>query len=191
MILTLLDLGFTFLLIGATAFGGGYGMIPLVRSIVVDKGWLTVEEVSHVIAISEATPGPIAINMATYVGKIVGGFWGSLIATIMVVLPAFLILLLLAKVLKKFKENKYVAAFLNGVKPVIMALIFCTGLVMVIQCFYVNFGNFNQPIKFDWVSLVFVSCLIVMEAIYFKIKKKPISPILLIAICAIVGMLVF
>lgn len=191
MILTLLDLAFTFLIIGATAFGGGYGMIPLVRSIVVDKGWLSVEEVSHIIAISEATPGPIAINMSTYVGKIVGGFWGSFIATIMVVLPAFLILLILSKVLKKFKENKYVEAFLNGVKPVIMALIFCTGLVMVVQCFYVNFGSFSEPIKFDWVSLVFVSCLIIIEEIYMKIKKKPISPILLIIISAVAGMIVF
>jgi len=186
-----LRLFWEFLKTGLFSVGGGLATLPFLSKMGNTYGWFSQEELANMLAVSESTPGPIGDNMATYVGKIVGGFWGSLIATIMVILPAFLILLLLANVLKKFKENRYVAAFLNGVKPVIMALIFCTGLVMVIQCFYVNFGSFDEPIKFDWVSLVFVCCLIIAEAVYMKFKKKPISPILLIVISAVVGMLVF
>ena len=96
-----LELFLTFLLIGVMAFGGGYAMIPLVRSFVVSNGWLTLEEVSNIIAIAESTPGPIAVNMATYVGSVqgmanggfLGAFLGSFLCTLGVVLPAFLIIL--------------------------------------------------------------------------------------------------
>ena len=93
-------------MIGAVAFGGGYGMIPFVRSIVVDKGWLTAGEISNIIAVAESTPGPIAINMATYVGSLKGGILGSILATVAVVIPAFVIIYVIANVLKKFNNNK-------------------------------------------------------------------------------------
>jgi chromate transporter len=198
-----LELFLTFLLIGVMAFGGGYAMIPLVRSFVVSNGWLTLEEVSNIIAIAESTPGPIAVNMATYVGSVqgmanggfLGAFLGSFLCTLGVVLPAFLIILLIASILKNFKDNKYVNAFLVGIKPVVVGLIISTGLLMLIQCFYVNFTTYNtiftsKPI-FDWVSLAVIFGLIGIRILYKKLFKKNISPILLIIISAGIGMLVF
>ena len=198
-----LELFLTFLLIGVMAFGGGYAMIPLVRSFVVSNGWLTTEEVSNIIAIAESTPGPIAVNMATYVGSLQGmandGFFGALLGsflcTLGVVLPAFLIILLIASILKNFKNNKYVNAFLLGIKPIVVGLIISTGLMMIIQCFYVNFTTYNtifmsKPI-IDWTALAVVVGLIGIRILYKKLLKKNISPILLIIISAGIGMLVF
>ena len=187
----LLDIFLTFLLIGAVAFGGGYGMIPLVRSFMVDKGWLTASEVSNIIAIAESTPGPIAVNMATYVGSAMGGFFGSVLATIGVVLPAFLIILLLANIFKKFKTNRYVNSFLEGIKPVVLALILSTGALMIARCIYVNFGVFNELPKIDFVSLGLISGLIIARILYKKYLKKAPSPILLIVVSAILGIIIF
>ncbi len=187
----LLDLFLTFLLIGSVAFGGGYGMIPLVRAFVVDKGWLTAQEVSNIIAISESTPGPIAVNMATYVGSITGGFFGSVLATLGAVLPAFIIILALANVFKKFSTNTYVNAFLNGIKPVVLALILSTGAFMILQCVYVNFGDFKVSPKIDFISLALVIGLIIARILYKKFLKKAPSPIILIVISAILGIIVF
>ena len=92
----LLDLFLTFLKIGAVSFGGGYAMIPMVTEEVVAKGWLTSERVMDFIAVAESTPGPIAINMATFIGAAKGGFWGAILATAGVVLPAFIIILIVA-----------------------------------------------------------------------------------------------
>ena len=166
MILTLLDIFVTFLGIGAVAFGGGYGMVPLVRSIIVEKGWLTTQEISNIIAISESTPGPIAINMATYVGSIHGGIIGSILATIGVVIPAFVIIYVIAGILKKFSNNKYVNAFLSGVKPIVVALILSTGVFLIIECIFINIQYAylkTAPISFDYVSLILICGLILIR----------------------------
>ena len=186
-----LDLFLTFFLIGAVSFGGGYGMIPLIRALVVDRGWLTLEGVSNIIAIAETTPGPIAVNMATYVGSTVGGFLGSLLATIGVVLPAFIIMLIIVKILKNFKDNRFVQAFLNGVKPIVIALVMSVGILMMIQCFYVNFGNFGVAPTFNFVSLGLMAGLIVIKLLFSKVFKKNLSPIILIIFSAIIGIFVF
>lgn len=194
MLLTLLDIFITFLGIGAVAFGGGYGMVPLVRSIIVEKGWLTAQEISNIIAISESTPGPIAINMATYVGSLQGGILGSILATIGVVIPAFVIIYVIAGILKKFSNNKYVNAFLSGVKPIVVALIISTGVFLIIECIFVNIQYSylkTAPISFDYVALILICALILIRFLYKKIFKKQISPIVLIIISAILGMLIF
>ena len=192
----LLDLFLTFLQIGALAFGGGYGMIPLVRSFVVEKGWLTASEISNIIAISESTPGPIAVNMATYVGSVVGdtiglNFLGSLLATIAVILPAFIIIYIVANIFKAFKDNKYVNAVLEGIRPVVVGMILTTGALMVINCIYVNFGIFNKAPNIDFISLFLIIGLVVLRIIYKKIFNKAPSPILLILISAILGIFIF
>ncbi len=192
----LLDLFLTFLQIGALAFGGGYGMIPLVRSFIVEKGWMTANEISNVIAIAESTPGPIAVNMATYVGSIVGdtvglNFLGSAIATIAVVLPAFVIIYLVSNIFKAFKDNKYVNTVLEGIRPVVVAMILSTGALMIISCIYVNFGNFTTAPSIDFISLAIIVGLIVLRILYKKIFKKPPSPIILILISAVLGIIVF
>ena len=194
-----LELFLTFLLIGSVAFGGGYGMIPLVRSFIVEKGWLTSAEISNIIAISESTPGPIAVNMATYVGSLVGstnggvigGLFGSLLATLGAVLPAFVVVIIVANIFNKFKTNKYVNAFLTGIKPVVLALILSTGVIMIIECIYVNFGHFNVAPSFDFVSLALILGLIIARILYKKFLKKVPSPILMIFISAIIGIFIF
>lgn len=189
--MVLLDLFFTFFVIGAVSFGGGYGMIPLIRSLVVERGWLTFEGVSNIIAIAESTPGPIAVNMATYIGSTVGGFLGSLLATIAVVLPAFIIMLIIVKILKNFKDNVYIQAFLNGVKPIVIALVMSVGVLMLIRCFYVNFGDFSSTPVFDFVSLGLSLGLVAIKIFYAKVLKKNLSPIILIIFSAALGILIF
>ena len=107
----MIRLFWNFLMIGALSFGGGYGMISLVRETVLSNGWLTESEFLSFIAVSESTPGPLAVNMATFVGSSQGGFWGALVATLGVVLPSFLLLLLIAAVLRNLMKYRGVEAF--------------------------------------------------------------------------------
>jgi chromate transporter len=124
-----LDLFLSFFKIGAFGFGGGYAMIPLITAEVVDKhGWLSVEELIDVIAISQATPGPISINAATYVGFKLGGFLGSTVSTLGVVLPSLIIVLFLAVLFFRYRNLDFVKDVLSGIRPVIVALIFAAAL---------------------------------------------------------------
>ena len=125
-----LHLFLSFLKIGAVSFGGGYGMISLVRETVVSNGWLTDTQMMNFIAVSESTPGPIAVNMATFVGFSQGGVPGAILATFGVILPAFLIMLLIASVMRTFMKRKGVNSFLEGVRPGVVALIMSTAVTM-------------------------------------------------------------
>ena len=100
------DLFFGFLRVGCFAFGGAYGAIPLIREVALSYGWLDDEAISYMIAVSESTPGPIMINLATYVGSSQAGLWGAVLATLAVVLPSFLIILLAMAVLKTLFQNR-------------------------------------------------------------------------------------
>ena len=126
----MIRLFWNFLMIGALSFGGGYGMISLVRETGLSNGWLTESEFLSFIAVSESTPGPLAVNMATFVGSSQGGFWGALVATLGVVLPSFLLLLLIAAVLRNLMKYRGVEAFLSGVRPCVVALILATAVTM-------------------------------------------------------------
>ena len=108
-----LRLFLNFLMIGALSFGGGYGMVSLVRERVLSNGWLTENEFLNFIAVSESTPGPLAVNMATFIGSTQGGILGSFVATLGVVLPSFLIILLIASALKNLM--KYAPVSLAGI----------------------------------------------------------------------------
>ena len=115
----------TFLKIGGFTFGGGYAMIPLIQKETVEnKGWITDEDILEIIAIAESTPGPIAINAATFVGYRTAGFWGAVCATIGVVLPSFLIILGISYVLREFQEIKAVQYAFNGIRAGVLALLF-------------------------------------------------------------------
>ena len=120
-----------FFKIGLFTFGGGYAMIPLVKDVVISYSWLTEGEFYDFIGVCESTPGPIAINMATYVGNTQGGVLGGVVATLGVVLPSFIIILLIAMILKNFIKNKYVQGFLKGVQPIIVSLILVAGLTLL------------------------------------------------------------
>ena len=129
----LLDLFVGFLQVGCFAFGGAYGANPLIRDIVLRYGWLTSEELTYMIAVSESTPGPIMVNMATYIGSDQAGFWGSLVATVGVVLPAYLVILLIVCILKNAIKNRYVQAVLQGLKPCVVGIVLAIGVYMVIH----------------------------------------------------------
>lgn len=122
-----------FLMIGALSFGGGYGMISLVRETVLSHGWLTESDFLSFIAVSESTPGPLAVNMATFVGSSQGGLLGAFFATLGVVLPSFVIILLIAAVLQNLMKYAGVEAFLSGVRPCVVAMILATALTMALS----------------------------------------------------------
>lgn len=175
-----LDLLFGFLRVGCFAFGGAYGAIPLIRDVVLSYGWMTDEALTYMIAISESTPGPIMVNLATYVGSSQGGLLGAIIATLAVVLPSFIIILLVMACLKNALKNKYIQAVLRGLKPCIIGIIFATGVFMTV----------NHAIADTRAGII----AIVLAAIMFGSKpvlKKKISPILLIILSACMGMVVY
>lgn len=131
-----LRLFLNFLMIGALSFGGGYGMVSLVRETVLSNGWLTENEFLNFIAVSESTPGPLAVNMATFIGSTLGGILGSFVATLGVVLPSFLIILLIASALKNLIKYAPVNAFLSGVRPCVVAMILATALSMALSTLF-------------------------------------------------------
>lgn len=176
-----------FFMIGLFTIGGGYAMIPLVRELVLKYNWMSETEFYNFLGVCESTPGPIAINMATYVGSTQGGLLGSIVATLGVVLPSFIIIILVASILKKVIKNKYFQAFLNGVKPVVIALIFGTGLMLVIKC--IGFININE-FSFDFIS--FIIFILIAFIFYFTkyVFKKKLNAISLILISASLGLLI-
>ena len=143
----LLDLFLTFFKIGITTFGGGYAMIPLIQSEVVAKGWLSETALVNFIAVSESTPGPFAINIATYVGRVTAGILGSAMATLGVVLPSFIIILIVAKFYKKFRESKTVQGAMTGLRPAVIGLIGAALVSMGETVFFA--GGFNLQIAFS------------------------------------------
>ncbi len=182
-----LKLFISFLKVGMFSFGGAYSAIPLIRDEVISQGWMTDEMLSNIIAVSESTPGPIMVNLATYIGSTEGGFLGSLIATFAVILPAFLIILLIMVLLKKLVKNRVFQAILNGLKPCIIGIILAIGTYFVFQNCFGEIGGLD----FSLPSLLIT---IGLAIIYFgsrKFIKKGISPIILIAISAVVGIIVF
>ena len=134
----LIELFLTFLKIGAFTFGGGYAMLPLIQSEVERHGWLTQAEVVDFIAVSESTPGPLAINMATFVGIRTGGIIGAVCATLGVVLPSFVIILITAKFYEKFRKSRAVDGVMYGLRPAVIGLIGAALLSVGMTVFFPN-----------------------------------------------------
>ncbi len=181
------DLLIGFLKVGLFAFGGAYGAIPLIRDVVLSYGWIEEEMLTYMIAVSESTPGPIMVNLATYVGSSQAGFWGALIATTSVVLPSFIIILLIMVLLKKLLKNPYVQAILRGLKPCIIGIILATGVYMILQH---SVGTVTQ-LKINMTAILMT---IALAAVYFgsrKVLKKGLSPIALIGISALAGIVIY
>lgn len=185
-----LDLFLTFLKIGAVSFGGGYGMISLLTQEVLDHGWLTYEQLLDFIAVSESTPGPIAINMATFVGYSQAGIIGALFSTLGVVLPAFIIILVVASVLKGLLEFAGVQAFLEGVRPVVIGLIVGTGITIFL-CVVFSLSKIGDEFIFEWKALVIFTLIIAAYFGYKVVFKKNISAIILIIISAALGIIFY
>lgn len=178
-----LELLMAFLKVGLFSFGGAYGAIPLIRDVVLSHGWMSEEYLTYMIAVSESTPGPIMVNMATYVGSVQAGFLGSAVATFGVVFPSFCVILLVTAIMKNLTDNKYFKAILQGLKPCIIGIILATGLhLMVTNCVLME-ENIGVDVRAFCILLI----LAVILFGYQKIAKKKLSPIMLIIVSAVVG----
>lgn len=173
--MTFLALFWSFLKIGIFGFGGGYAILALIENEVVDiHGWMTTTEFTDIVAISQATPGPIVINCATYVGyTATDSIIGSAIATFAVCLPSLILASLAARFIYKFRDNKYVDAAFKGLRPAVVGLILAAGLTLI------NHDNFT-----DYISVIIFAVVAVCS--YFKV-----NPIFLLMLSGIAGYLIY
>ena len=179
-----LQLFYTFFKIGLFGFGGGYAMLSMIQGEVVTRyGWLTSQEFTDIVAISQMTPGPIGINSATYVGfTATGSVWCSIIATLAVVLPSFILMLAISKFFLKYQKHPVVEAVFSGLRPAVVGLLASAALVLM------NAENFSSP-KEDMYSFI-ISCLIFLVA-FVGTRKYKINPILMIVACGIAGLILY
>lgn len=189
-----LELFWTFFKIGLFTFGGGYAMLPLIQEQVIAHGWLKQEAIVNFIAVSESTPGPFAINIATYVGSQVGGaeyggnLWftilGSFFATLGVVLPSFIVILLVAKFYQQFKNSHTVKGLMTGLKPAAIGLIASAVVSMALTVFIPN--GFSLEI-FKGIELYVSAAIFAVCVTLVFYKRKKIPPVLIICIAAVLG----
>ena len=178
-----LELFYTFFMIGAFTFGGGYAMLPLIQEQVAAR-WgdvISSEVMINFIAVSESTPGPFAVNMATYIGSQMGGVFGSVCATLGVVLPSFIIILIVAGCYEKFKKNRIVQGCMTGLKPAVVGLIANALLNVFMTIFFpagVALAAFKE-ITFYLYAAIFAGMTI--------LAFKKVHPILIICISAALG----
>ncbi len=182
-----LELFWGFLTVGAFAFGGAYAAIPLIREVVLSYGWLSDDMLAVMISVSESTPGPMMVYLATYVGAERAGFWGALLATTAVMLPSFAVTLLIMAVLKNAMKNRFVKGALRGLKPCIIGIILAIGAYMALQ----NCGLTSIPFVIDMKSVFVTIALVVLYYGAWAVSKKKPSPILLILLSAGIGAAVF
>ena len=176
-----LQLLWVFIKIGVLGFGGGYAMLSLIQHEVVDNyAWMTTTEFADMVAISQMTPGPISINMATYVGYTAGGFFGSLLASFALCLPSIVMVYFIIRLFMNKKGNRLMSNLLKGLKPAIAGLIFAAGLSMM------NAQNFLQIGKGEN-NISIVICVLAFVASYFF----KANPILLIVLSGVVGYFVY
>ncbi len=176
----------TFFMIGLFTFGGGYAMTPLIQEQMIEKAWIGSEEIINFIAVSESTPGPFAINIATYVGSEVGGggilrIFGAFCSTLGVVLPSFIVILIVARIFEKFKTNKIVSGCMSGLRPAVIGLIASAVLSIGKTAFFpegVMLSVFSD-VK------IYISLAIFAASVVLAFKKA--HPILIICLSAAVG----
>ncbi len=179
-----LQLFYTFFKIGLFGFGGGYAMLSMIQGEVVTRyGWLTPQEFTDIVAISQMTPGPIGINSATYVGfTATGNVWGSVIATFAVVLPSFILMLTISRFFLKYRKHPAVEAVFSGLRPAVVGLLASAALVLM------NAENFGSPTD-DTRSFI-LSCAI-FAAAFIGTHKFKVNPILMIVLCGVAGFLLY
>ncbi len=176
-----LELFWVFFRIGALTFGGGYAMLPLIQGETVSRGWVSESDIVNFVAVSESTPGPFAINMATYIGTDEGGILGAICATLGVVLPSFIIILIVAKCYEKFKANRFVAGAMTGLKPAVVGLI-AAALLSIAKTIFVP-ANFSAAIFKTEGFYMSAVLFLAMSILAFK----KVHPIIIICISAAVG----
>lgn len=181
-----LELFWAFIQVGLFSIGGGYAAMPLIQNQVVDTyGWLSVSEFADVVTISQMTPGPIAINAATFVGTRLGGVWGAIIATLGCILPPCFIVLLLAILYKKYKNMRCVQGILNSLRPAVVGMIASAGLTIVILALW----NGNT-ISFNINSIDFLALALIAVCI-FLLRKIKLNPTFIILGAGVVGGIIY
>ena len=184
-----MDLLIGFLKVGCFSFGGAYAAIPLIRDVVLSYGWLTDEALTDMIAVSESTPGPIMVNLATYIGSSQAGLPGAALATLAVVLPAFLIILLIMAAMKTVLKNQYVQAVMSGLTACVIGVILATGCWLLYQ-------NGISPVFQEAADCRPLILAVVLSAAWFGLRSRPklkkyISPIRLILLSAAFGIIIY
>ena len=187
-----LELFYTFLMIGALTFGGGYAMLPMIQEQVAARwgGKIPGDTLLNFVAVSESTPGPFAINMATYVGSVMGGetilesIFGSFCATMGVVVPSFVIILIVARCYDQFKENRIVKGCMSGLKPAVVGLIANAVLNVLITVFFPD--GFALAIFKDVTFYIYAGIFAIMLVLAFK----KVHPIIIICLSAALGIAV-
>ena len=178
-----LELFWTFLTIGAFTFGGGYAMLPLIQEEVAAR-WgdvISAQNLIDFVAVSESTPGPFAVNMATYIGSVMGGVFGSFCATLGVVLPSFVIILTVARCYDKFKENRIVKGCMSGLKPAVVGLIGNAVLNVLMTVFFP--AGLSLAVFTTLQFYVFAGIFALMLVLAFK----KVHPIIIIVLSAAAG----
>lgn len=195
-----LQLFWTYFKIGLFTIGGGYAMLPLIRQQVIGV-YVTEQLFWNMLAVSEATPGPFAINLATFVGMNVGinqggiilGFFGAFVATTAVILPSLIIVTIVSKLFIKFKNSKLVQGALYGIRPVVVGLVFSALIMVTLTLILPNLklddlAN-SSTVGFDYVSLIFLAVFTTLS--FVKIKGKRVTPLILIGVSAVMGIVLF
>ena len=184
------ELFFTFFKIGLFTFGGGYAMIPLIQSQVLEKGWLSQTQLIDFFAVSESTPGPFAINISTYIGSVLceeygplGRIAGSACATLGVVLPSFIIILIVAKFYLKFKQNKVISGAMTGIRPCAIALIMTAIVSMGASVFFPEGISLSVFAGYD-----FIAAAVIFALMLILILIKKFHPIAIVGISAVLGL---
>lgn len=185
-----LELFLIFLKLGAFTFGGGAAMMPFLEDEVVGRGWLTAEQFVDFVAISESTPGPFAVNIATYIGSIKGvefggnalwGILGAACATFGLVLPSFVIIMLIARFYDKFKQSRLVSGAMKGLKPVSIGLIAAAVLSIGQVVLFPSGFAFSEFLSYN-----FITSLILFGAM-FVLSIKKLHPILIVLFSGVAG----
>ncbi len=182
----LLHLMFEFFKTGLFAVGGGLATLPFLYAIGESTGWYTAQDVANMIAISESTPGPMGVNMATYVGFNTFGVIGGILASLALVFPSVVIIVLISKILNKFKESKLVQDAFYGFRPASTGLIIAAGL-SVAKVALLHLDNFVDTKNIF--NLFNYKAIILAVALYFVMKKKDLHPILVVVISAVIGII--
>lgn len=179
--MTFLQLLLSFMQVGLFSVGGGYAAIPLIQNQVVDRhGWLTLQEFADLVTIAEMTPGPIAINAATFVGTRIAGFPGAVVATLGCILPSCIIVSVLAVIYNRYQNLSTLQSVLSSLRPAVVALIAAAGISLFWQV--LTAGEPFAPQHVNWLGLG-LFC-----AAFFALRKWKCNPILVMILCGIVGL---
>ena len=194
-----LQLIFVYLKIGLFGFGGGYAMLSLIQDeVVVHHGWLTAQQFTDIVALSQVTPGPIGINSATYIGyTVTGSVWGSIVATLAVSFPSFILVMTIAFYYQKFRKNRWVEAAFTGIRPASVGLILAAALLLTLRSAFfmtlspsMDYGQvYNAVVETD--NFPDFKSISIFAITFFLLYKKWIHPIAMIFVAGILGLVLY